>query len=77
MTKKDFDLIASVIEDMTGCYSSYAIAEKFSNVLANKNPRFNKDKFLQACRLEMEEHYGQHIDNGVAYCADCEKFEDK
>ena len=56
MTKKDFELIATVIQkvredlwdvrpDRVGEYVSAA----FATVLAETNPRFNRDRFLRAC----------------------------
>ena len=67
MTKKDFELIASVIRfelvDFLKENPFLATEERisflntlvtdFSETLASKNPRFNKDKFLLACGVEV------------------------
>lgn len=52
MTRKDFEMIASVIKEITA--DDYAKdkadkAELFARVLATTNPRFNRDLFLKAC----------------------------
>ena len=53
MTKKDFQLIAEVFKykgvTLSKFVSCYAVAE----ALAQSNPRFNKDKFLKACGVEV------------------------
>jgi hypothetical protein len=67
MTKKDYELIASIIKDYID-YSynvedtddfivhDYAerIAYKMAETLASKNPRFDKEKFLKACGVEID-----------------------
>lgn len=69
MTKKDYELIASVLLDnMTLNPLEFpesfrkwnSIVNNMSIVLASKNPRFDSKKFLQACGVEVE-----HI---CAYC---------
>lgn len=65
MTKKDYELIASVLKDNAlGQISDshrvvnnadtmlYNITQGLCDALASKNPRFNKDKFLQACGVD-------------------------
>lgn len=55
MTKKDFELIARVLDTVAN--KTYIGNEKLENVYAKKfadelekvNPRFNREKFLQAC----------------------------
>jgi hypothetical protein len=56
MTKKDFELIAGCIIacKKAGLITSDSIADYFAIELANKNPRFNKEKFLRACGCDIE-----------------------
>ena len=56
MTKKDFELIANVLKAHYGIAHveqaqrmQASITEVFADTLASKNPRFNREKFLQAC----------------------------
>ncbi len=58
MTKKDFKLIAQTIRELS-FFDTEAkspnelreiIAYQFSNVLPQTNPRFNRQKFLEACK---------------------------
>lgn len=58
MTKKDYELIASILkfrqEQINERAYKLLIAD-FINTLASKNPRFNREKFLQACGVEVED----------------------
>lgn len=75
MTKKDFELIANVLKQARLLcneeLSNYdddilfldTLSKRFSDTLASKNPRFNKDKFLIACGLE--------IDKDLWKCKEC------
>lgn len=83
MTKKDYELIASaiklanvynamhaigtrnIVESTTEC-----IARNVCQRLEEKNPRFNKEKFLKVCGVEIESHICQH-NNPKACCATC------
>jgi hypothetical protein len=52
MTKKDFELIAEAIKEITA--SDYPQdrkdkAQLFASVLATTNPRFDSARFLSAC----------------------------
>ena len=62
MTKKDFELIASILRNLgefEGVIGSglhfdssvdrVAIAEWFANELAHTNPLFDREKFIKAC----------------------------
>ena len=51
MTKKDFQLIASVFKD-TGTYGHWNVIEKMADMLATTNPRFDRERFLKACESE-------------------------
>jgi sigma54-dependent transcription regulator len=52
MTRKDFELIAEAIKEITA--SDYPQdrkdkAQLFASVLATTNPRFNRELFMKAC----------------------------
>lgn len=53
MTKKDFKLIAAALASIP-CHEATrsAFAEALANTLATTNPRFDREKFLRACRGE-------------------------
>ncbi len=58
MTRKDYELIASVFADYSKvCELSETIGEGIAKELANAfafdNPRFNPQRFLKACGLEV------------------------
>jgi hypothetical protein len=57
MTKKDFQLIASVFKELG--YSTDNIregrivfAQDIADALATTNPRFDRERFLKACESE-------------------------
>lgn len=54
MTRKDYELIAATIRR---CDISYAdtdeVARTFAADLAQTNPRFDPDRFLEACGTEV------------------------
>ena len=56
MTKKDFELIAKVVNSLRDYGFSGgeadAVAFAFSTCLAKTNTRFNRKKFLRACGVE-------------------------
>ena len=58
MTKKDFELIANIVKGLNypqgplKAIHTTKVAIRFSKVLADKNPKFNSDKFLIACGLK-------------------------
>lgn len=53
MTKNDFQFIADIINDCgaeLGWIETQAkVANKFADALKQTNPRFNREKFLEAC----------------------------
>jgi len=51
MTKKDFQLIASVLKD-TATYGHWNVVAKMADMLATTNPRFDRENFLKACEAE-------------------------
>lgn len=63
MTKKDYELIAGVIQgglnyeqtfndNEKGAKAIQSIAETLASVLATTNDRFNRDLFLKACGVK-------------------------
>lgn len=57
MTKKDYELIASVIYSLYLGHENWnrnaeQVASRFADMLSEKNPKFNRSKFLQACGIE-------------------------
>ena len=55
MTKKDYELIAGAVKELTADYyarDKQDTAELFARVLANTNPRFNRTLFLDACGVK-------------------------
>lgn len=84
MTKKDYELIASALL-VVSCFNDNGddefpqvmkdkIANKLAEALASKNPRFQKDKFLQACGVEIwqEAECGHGIPKSKQ-CLDCDE----
>jgi len=53
MSKKDYELIASIISRVHGLSEAdrRALARCFASELLNTNPRFNMKRFLQACEV--------------------------
>lgn len=52
MTKKDYELIASVLRAAITDYDHLVVidlARDFANALQADNPRFERDTFLRAC----------------------------
>ena len=59
MTRKDFQFIADVIAGMPRHSTSLraqrvSCARSFADKLGQRNPRFNRTKFMQACIPEGE-----------------------
>ena len=65
MTKKDFQLIADVVATpnrasqmgngpLADAHARYrrALAEQFADALASTNPRFQRETFLRACKVD-------------------------
>jgi len=86
MKKKDFELIASVVKSFNDKMNNYTFSSKLFTIkdftkqlcetLASKNPRFDKQKFLQACGVEIHVHVWQETkiikkDNTILLCCYC------
>jgi len=55
MTKKDFELIAKAVKEITADNYEQTRADKaglFADALALTNPRFNRALFLEACGVK-------------------------
>jgi hypothetical protein len=60
MTKRNFELIASVLRSARGDIADGLpaevvvgrIADNFADELQGTNPRFDRDRFLRACGVE-------------------------
>ena len=51
MTRKHFQAMADQIAAMENRLAALAIAENFARVAKTQNPRFNAQKFYDACGL--------------------------
>lgn len=51
MTRKDFEFIAHTINTMTDDKTRFTTANHFADYLADSNPRFDRERFLNACFL--------------------------
>lgn len=57
MTKKDYELIAEVLNSGVMAYNKKKqICDKFIEALYRDNPRFNKDIFNKACGIKKEDN---------------------
>ncbi len=57
VTKRDYELIAAVVRDSIygtaiGWRDRKALAERFAKEIAERNPRFDRERFLIACEVE-------------------------
>lgn len=52
MIKKDYELIAEILTKIPDDTVRNALAQQFSSELTKENPRFAKDKFLEACGIK-------------------------
>ena len=55
MTKKDYELIASVLKEnswRTTRKTYESLCWRFMAAFAEHNPKFNRSKFLEACGIE-------------------------
>ena len=56
MTRKDFQLIADVLQEVEGPICSTEtrdqIATAFARALRTTNPQFDRERFLRACGVE-------------------------
>lgn len=58
MTRKDFDLIARVLQNSSDLMDEISMAfliDNFATELTDINPRFDRDRFAQACGMTSTE----------------------
>jgi hypothetical protein len=53
MTKKHFEAMAELIRNIAGMTERRRQAEIIAVHCAKANPRFNRDRFMVACRVEV------------------------
>lgn len=61
MTRKDFELIAGILNQNGAGFSegdegytlTRILAAQFANALEQENPRFNRERFLAACGVKI------------------------
>lgn len=79
MTKKDFELIANAINELFLGHKNWSrsleqVANKLAEKLAETNPRFNREKFLIACGVEIEKCFacGRNLNGSKTFpCEEC------
>ena len=78
MHKKDFELIASILKTYNESVKNgwaYEMENAFTDMLAEKYPKFQKDKFLRACGVEVKntkcEHNFVNKFKGDITCKEC------
>jgi hypothetical protein len=65
MTKKHYEAIASIIEYYAHDTTVYnALANRLADYFAQDNPKFDRQRFLKACGIEVDKHSG-------GYCNEC------
>lgn len=53
MTKKDFEAIARILKSKDGRIDAVEmIAEDLADLFAADNPRFDRDRFIEACGIQ-------------------------
>ena len=50
MTRKHFEMVAAAVADIVNRPDRWMIPNVLSNNFENDNPRFDRDKFIAACR---------------------------
>ena len=50
MTRKHFEMVAAAVADIVNRPDRWMIANVLANNFENDNPRFDRDKFIAACR---------------------------
>ena len=52
MTKRDFQKIATILKNSQHNNNFVELCSDFANYLEGKNPKVNRDLFLEACGVE-------------------------
>ena len=50
MTRKDFELIAAAVANITQRSARWLVTNLLANSFEKDNPRFDRDRFVAACR---------------------------
>ena len=50
MTKKHYEIVAAAVASITTRSDRWLIANKLANGFEKENPRFDRDRFIAACR---------------------------
>ena len=50
MTKKHYEIVAAAVASITARSDRWLIANKLANGFEKENPRFDRDRFIAACR---------------------------
>ena len=50
MTRKDFELIAAAVANITQRSDRWLVANMLANSFEKENSRFDRDRFIAACR---------------------------
>ena len=50
MTRKHFEMVAAAVADIVNRADRWMIANVLANNFENDNPRFDRDRFIAACR---------------------------
>ena len=50
MTRKHFEIVAAAVSNIVERSERWLIANMLANSFENDNPRFDRDKFIAACR---------------------------
>jgi len=54
MTRKHFEIVAAAVAQITSRSDRWLIANVLANSFEGLNPRFNRDRFITACRPIVE-----------------------
>ena len=50
MTRKHFEMVAAAVANITMRSDRWLVANMLANSFENDNPRFDRDRFIAACR---------------------------
>ena len=59
MTRKHFEVVAAAVAEITTRSDRWLIANKLANGFEKENPRFDRDRFIAACRPAEGSHHNQ------------------
>tara|TARA_R110001583_G_scaffold70203_1_gene198780 strand:+ start:301 stop:483 length:183 start_codon:yes stop_codon:yes gene_type:complete len=50
MTRKHFEMVAAAVANITSRPDRWLVANMLANSFEKENPRFDRDRFIAACR---------------------------